>query len=97
MVQRRAAMKLEAEAVDTFAAAARSFPSSIATPSACWRSDSAAIPDMFEVFVYEMIIRTAALGAFLSAYVNVKGSDVLGHPVQLRNEIEWGTNLPFLR
>ena len=26
--------------------------------------DSAAIPDMFEVFVYETIIRTAALGAF---------------------------------
>ena len=98
LVQRRAAMKLEAEAVDAFGRGGAQFPIiNRYAERVLAEYDSAAIPDMFEVFVYETIIRTAALGAFLSAYVNVKGSDVLGHPVQLRNEIEWGHEPPFLR
>lgn len=96
LVQRRAAMKLEAEAVDAFGRGGAQFPIiNRYAERVLAEYDSAAIPDMFEVFVYETIIRTAALGAFLSAYVNVKGSDVLGHPVQLRNEIEWGHEPPL--
>ena len=94
-VQRRAAMKLEAEAIDAFGGAGAKFPIIHRyAERVLAQYDSAAIPDVLEVFVYETIIKTAALGAFLSAYVNVKGSDVLGHPVRLQNEIEWGHEPP---
>lgn len=53
------------------------------------RYDVSLLPRSVEIAGYAEIVKTCALGAFVSLVDNVKNAEVLGHPVVLVNQIDW--------
>ena len=88
-------MKLEAEAVDAFGRGGAQFPIiNRYAERVLAEYDSAAIPDMFEVFVYEMIIGRRRSALFSPRTSTSRARTCWVTPCSFETRSSGGTNLP---